>query len=210
MKSILLSIKPQWVAKILNKEKTIDVRKQFPKDYVGWVYIYCTKDKKNYLYWDWYDPSFVEEEWFVSNIPDIWDDDRKNINGSFNGKVVARFWCDKVETISLPYTYFGTDKWVSCENERTLQTETIDEQELLKKSCISEEQIYKYLNFKKSPKQVGYAIHFSKLEIFDKPKYLTEYYKSYVETEKGIYYQVLTKAPQNYCYIEGEVKDGND
>ena len=55
-----------------------------------------------------------------------------------------------------------------------------------------------------------YAIHFSKLEIFGKPKYLTEYYKSYVETEKGIYYQVLTKAPQNYCYIEGEVKDGND
>ena len=50
MKSILLSIKPEWLAKILNGEKTIEVRKLFPKDYVGWVYLYCSKDKKNYLY----------------------------------------------------------------------------------------------------------------------------------------------------------------
>ena len=45
-KSILMSIKPQYVAKILNGEKTIEIRKRFPKDYVGWVYIYCTKGKE--------------------------------------------------------------------------------------------------------------------------------------------------------------------
>ena len=44
MKSILLSIKPKYVAEILNGEKTIEVRKRFPKDYKGWVYIYCTKE----------------------------------------------------------------------------------------------------------------------------------------------------------------------
>ena len=43
MKSILLSIKPEWLCKILNGEKTIEVRKKFPKDYVGWVYLYCSK-----------------------------------------------------------------------------------------------------------------------------------------------------------------------
>ena len=196
MKSILLSIKPQWVAKILNKEKTIEVRKQFPKDYVGWVYIYCTKDKKNYLHWDWYDPPFVEEEWFVSNIPDIWDDDRKNINGPFNGKVIARFWCDKVEEI-LNYG-------LARRSESMMK-------ELLEKSCLTMSELNEYAPHKEyKENDFIYAIHFSKLEIFGKPKYLTEYYKSYVETEKGIYYQVLTKAPQNYCYIEGEVKDGND
>ena len=42
-KSILMSVQPKWVAKILNGEKTIEIRKRFPKDYVGWVYIYCTK-----------------------------------------------------------------------------------------------------------------------------------------------------------------------
>lgn len=30
----MISIKPQWVAKILNGEKTIEIRKKFPKDYV--------------------------------------------------------------------------------------------------------------------------------------------------------------------------------
>ena len=191
MKSILLSIKPQWVAMILNEEKTIEVRKQFPKYYVGWVYIYCTKDKKNYLHWDWYDPPFVEEEWFVSNIPDIWDDDRKNINGPFNGKVIARFWCDKVEEIDL------VDRW-----DWKYETETKREDDLLNYSCLTREELDNYLKEK-----LGYAIHFSKLEIFDRPKYLTEYYKYYVETEKSIYYQVLTKAPQNYCYIEGEIEE---
>ena len=196
MKSILLSIKPQWVAKILNEEKTIEVRKQFPKDYVGWVYIYCKKDKKNYLYWDWYDPPYVEEEWFVSNIPDIWDDDRKNINGPFNGKVIARFWCDKVEEIL---------------NYGLARRSEIMMKELLKKSCLTMNELNEYASHKEyQENDFIYAIHISKLEIFDRPKYLTEYYKSYVETEKGIYYQVLTKAPQNYCYIEGEVKDGND
>ena len=193
MKSILLSIRPQWVAKILNGEKTIEVRKQFPKDYVGWVYIYCTKDRKTKL-------SSSSLQYYVVDNKDY-----KDYLGNWNGKVLARFWCDKVETISLPYTYFGTNKWVSCENERTLQTETIDEQELLKKSCISEEQIYKYLNFKKSPKQVGYAIHISKLEIFDEPRELSEFKFWKDKSEYGCWYEnKLTKAPQNYCYIEGE------
>ena len=192
-KQILLSIRPEWVAKILNGEKTIEVRKRFPKDYVGWVYIYCTKDRKTKL-------SSSSLQYYVVDNKDY-----KDYLGNWNGKVLARLWCDKVETISLPYTYFGTNKWVSCENERTLQTETIDEQELLKKSCISEEQIYKYLNFKKSPKQVGYAIHISKLEIFDEPKELSEFNYWKDKSEYGCWYEnKLTKAPQNYCYIEGE------
>lgn len=192
-KQILLSIRPEWVTKILNGEKTIEVRKQFPKEYVGWVYIYCTKDSKNILC------RYYDGHWFTTK------DKNNNWKMYMNGKVVARFWCDKVETISLPYTYFGTNKWVSCENERTLQTETIDEQELLKKSCISEEQIYKYLNFKKSPKQVGYAVHISKLEIFDEPRELSEFKFWKDKSEYGCWYEnKLTKAPQNYCYIEGE------
>lgn len=71
MKSILMSIKPYWVSKILNREKTIEVRKKFPKNYVGWVYIYCTKSsnkKYEYLYH----------------------------GNKADGRVVARFWCDEV------------------------------------------------------------------------------------------------------------------
>ena len=50
-KAILISIQPQWVAKEINGEKTIEVRKKLPKDYIGWVYIYCTKAKPNAHIW---------------------------------------------------------------------------------------------------------------------------------------------------------------
>ena len=171
-KSILLSIRSEWVEKILNGEKTIEVRKQFPKDYVGWVYIYCTKDSKNILC------RYYDIHWFTTK------DKNNNWKMYMNGKVVARFWCDKVEEIT-------TEKWSPSK-----------EQNLLKESCLTENQLFDYCNLESG--KPFYAIHISKLEIFDKPKYLNEYYKAYIETEKGIYYQVLTKAPQNYCYIEGE------
>ena len=167
MKSILLSIKPQWVEKILNGKKTIEVRKQFPKDYVGWVYIYCTKDKK------------------YANLI--------NRGGFLTGMVVARFWCDKVEEIL---------------NYGLARRSEIMMKELLEKSCLAMNELNEYAPHKEyQENDFIYAIHISKLEIFDKPKYLNEYYTFYVETEKGFYYQVLTKAPQNYCYIEGELEN---
>lgn len=44
-KSILISIRPEWVKKILNGKKTIEIRKTMPKcDLPIDVYIYCTKD----------------------------------------------------------------------------------------------------------------------------------------------------------------------
>ena len=44
MKSILISIKPEWVAKILNGEKTIEIRKTAPKcELPVEVYIYCAE-----------------------------------------------------------------------------------------------------------------------------------------------------------------------
>ena len=56
-----------------------------------------------------------------------------------------------------------------------------------------------------------YAIHISKLEIFDRPKELSEFVKcdnNHIRIGNcfigfgGI--PRLTKAPQNYCYVEGE------
>ena len=44
MKSILISIRPKWVAEILKREKTIEIRKTAPKCELPIdVYIYCTK-----------------------------------------------------------------------------------------------------------------------------------------------------------------------
>lgn len=179
--SLLLSIRPKWVAKILNGEKTIEVRKQFPKDYVGWVYIYCTKDNSK------------ENDGNVIGRVYPMDIALKVIIGK--GKVVARFWCDKVEKIEVD-TYRTDDTYMFGHD---YYTSLMNEDELLIKSCLMGLESYlKGCN--------GYAIHISKLEtydkfanlkIFDKPLELTDFYRR----KQGLGLVKLTKAPQNYCYV---------
>ena len=206
MKALMLSIKPKYVVDILNGRKTIEIRKSIPKcDLPIDVYIYCTKDKDYDL--------FLENGEYQAYFRHHRELHSKRLRQEpLNGKVVARFWCDKVETIKLPYTYFGTNKWVGGEHERTLQTETMDEKDLLKASCISEEENYKYLNFKHSPNCCGYAIHITKLEIFDRPKELNEFWncteKKCIYSERHKYMhcrKYLTRAPQSYMFIEVEL-----
>ena len=194
MKSILLSIKPEWLAKILNGEKTIEIRKKFPKDYVGWVYLYCSKNGGTLC------PSYKPDNTMrYTVIKDKYDD------VITNGHIVARFWCDKVGIIkchnclsihTIAYTTYVSDKYYS---DTDLQTA----------SCLNGNELMWYLGTKKE--EVGYAIHISKLEIFDKPKELGEFIKcdnKHIRIGNcfigfgGI--PRLTKAPQNYCYIEGE------
>ena len=51
MKSVMLSIKPKWVDKIVKGEKTIEVRKSRPKiDTPFKCYIYCTYGQENENY----------------------------------------------------------------------------------------------------------------------------------------------------------------
>lgn len=176
-KSILLSVKPEWVAKILNREKTIEIRKKFPKDYVGWVYIYCSKGKNN-------------SGWVFNGFHERCD-----------GKVVARFWCDEAEEIRFN-GYF-------CPNDNEYTTPTKNGIKLMKLSCISLNELVAYFDGKHKDTIVGKAIHISKLEIFDKPRELNEFKKrnelEFWQWNAGWEpYSTLTKAPQNYCYIESE------
>ena len=51
MKAIMISIRPEFVEKILNGKKTIEIRKTEPNcKFPIKVYIYCTKGKTNLLY----------------------------------------------------------------------------------------------------------------------------------------------------------------
>ena len=46
-KAVLLSIRPEWCVKILNGEKTVEIRKNRPKLKPPFkCYIYCTKAQK--------------------------------------------------------------------------------------------------------------------------------------------------------------------
>ena len=84
MQAIMMSIRPYWVMKTLNKDKEIEVRSKFPLGFRGWVYIYCAKGMPNlYLYFrNW----LGKYECYPGK--DFFDD-------GFNGKVVARYWVDK-------------------------------------------------------------------------------------------------------------------
>ena len=170
MKAIMMSIRPRHVCNILNLIKWWEIRKKFPKDFVGWVYIYCTKGKP-----------------YITGIYNyehkIVYGDIENKRHNINGKVVARFWCDKVEPTNNFY-----------------------EEEICSLACISKQEYFDYLGY-----DDGDAIHITNLEIFDKPMELSEFsvFSHYVDgvDEKGKntkfkIYKKLNRAPQSWCYME--------
>ena len=85
MKSVLISIQPYWVFLIIaktmgwniDKEKTVEVRKNYPKsnDWNKVVKIYCSKDKKSFAKVPKEYQSFMEK---------------------FLGKVIGEFICDEL------------------------------------------------------------------------------------------------------------------
>lgn len=82
-KAVLISIRPEWVEKIVRNEKTVEVRKTRPKlDTPFKCYIYCTQGN-----------------------------DARRLRGSW-GKVIGEFICDRVETIKAatePYGIYDVD-----------------------------------------------------------------------------------------------------
>ena len=162
MKAILISIKPKYVADILNHKKTIEIRKTMPKcDLPIDVYIYCCKPRKY-------------EIGCHINFKRV------------EGTVVAKFTLNKVEEIS---------KYQSINPLYTIP------------ACLTAKEWCDYLGEK-----YGYAWHISNLEIFNKPKELSEFY-AYCKDEKCEYRnnhcsichrEPLTKAPQSMCYVESE------
>lgn len=85
MKSALISIQPYWVFLIIakkmgwniNQEKTVEVRKNYPKsnDWNKVVKIYCTKDKKSF-----------------AKIPKEY----QPLMVQFLGKIIGEFVCDEI------------------------------------------------------------------------------------------------------------------
>lgn len=205
MKSIMISIKPKWCALIMNGEKTIEVRKNkalasaiqklINDNGYADIYVYCSKDKKHKLeYCD-----IGNGCWCANDGGDY-----------YNGKVVFKFRCYKVEEIP---------------NYGLARRSEIMMEGLLKKSCLNLQELNEYAPHKEYEDDSIYAIHISDLEIFDKPKELNEF-NPLKKTEcdvckrrNGIIYcptryenigsgciRPLTKAPQNFCYIEGELE----
>lgn len=208
MKSFLIPIHPEWVAKILNGEKTIEIRRTAPKEWKDYLsgktkvkpepmtgYIYCTKDKRHLLRRF---PGFylkqqgrryqIRNRLCFSNPPIL------------NGKVVAKFTLREVEELVLDHFGYYAVKV----SDRLL----IDQECWIHKTCTTNVDLVEYLKGK-----VGYAWHISDLVIFDEPKELSEFrrHKRFVCYNADFDYTTieygqirLTKAPQSWCYVEAK------
>ena len=76
-KAVLISIRPKWVEKIANGEKTIEVRKTRPKLATPFkCYIYCTL------------PKYPHEDFISTDYP------KPQFYGG--GKVIGEFTCDRI------------------------------------------------------------------------------------------------------------------
>lgn len=89
-KAVMLSIRPKWVEKIANGEKTIEVRKTRPKlDTPFKCYIYCTG----------YDALWVLDaptrEKYSFMVVAAYLENPKGANKG-NGKVIGEFTCDRI------------------------------------------------------------------------------------------------------------------
>ena len=151
MQSVLISIRPQWCAKIASGKKTIEVRKSRPKLETPFkCYIYCTQG---------------EEKWLVGIIG-------KHPSEKLNGKVIGDFMCDQIKKHSYD-DFIGAVNADGSERTEAIQGEGTYwfwENER-KKTCLSQDEIFKYGGTKPL-----YAWHISALQIYDKPRELSEFY----------------------------------
>ena len=165
------------------------------------VLLYCCKAKP-YLY----KTHFVKVEDVVKGINDkfiyeVDNHERTYLNGEqrpfLNGKIVAE--CDfEVEEIKLLE-----------DSNATMITNTLSEEELLKKSCLEGYELCNYLYDNLWCGQKGYAIHIKNLHIFDEPKELSDFNKIIETTYGEEPDETITKAPQNMmrCCYEKKPKE---
>lgn len=116
MKSVLISIRPEWCEKILTGEKTVEVRKTWPNLEAPFkCYVYCTNSSDGRIH----------------TMPG-------NSHQWMNGRIIGYFVCDKVyrvdkDSIGFNFTD-GTPGFVIYKNEPS---------EL--NTCMSDESLSNYL-----------------------------------------------------------------
>jgi len=202
MKSVILSVKPAWCAKIANKEKSLEVRKNRPKIETPFkCYIYCTLGSKHLCLMQNADGVNLIAccDWKTA-IP---------VGGNVsNGKVIGEFICDNIHCFDVPYPAFQSEM----------------DKNILTESCCTYYMLHRY-----AYDEALYGWHISDLKIYDKPRELSEFSRfgfngmGYSKCICGNYscnhfvnshnYDEppeceidscqLTRAPQSWCYVEG-------
>jgi len=115
-KSVIIAIRPEWVQKIFDGEKTLELRKTMPKLAPPFrCYIYCTKSR------------YPHEDFLVTiDQPTA----ERPFTGYYGGgMVVAEFVCSEISRLDVPFPAY----W-----------EEVD-QDALKSACLTYGQAHDYL-----------------------------------------------------------------
>lgn len=216
MKAVLIPIQPYYVFLIIARimgwcipqEKTVEVRKDYPKD-DAWnkrVHIYCSKNRKSF-----------------NRIPKQYQPFMEKLLG----KVIGEFVCDWHHRIETVESYEG--KILECSIGKDFSKTALTKEEILNYAGRK----FKWeANYGVEYLYGCYGWHISDLKIYDKPKELGEFRtttfgekdscstcENYPTKENGIdYYSALcnyckknhelfikkiTRPPQSWCYVEG-------
>ena len=193
MKSVLISIRPQWVEKIASGQKTIEVRKTATKEVPFKCYIYESRNGGHRC------KHCNEKDSCYSYAP-------KNV-GCYNGrgKVIGEFVCDR---IICSQAYFDS------QGKNHLTNVFPDD---IKKTCLDEYDLWDYIAgkaVKANQMYVGYLWHISDLKIYDNPKECSEFRKPcdrfldcctcrrLVRNEYMSCDNKITRPPQSWMHVE--------
>lgn len=198
MKSVLISIQPKWVEKIVKGEKTIEVRKTAPKETPFKGYIYCTKGR-----------DLLREISCWNTKTEIHTTNYKIINLDYctnkiaNGKVIGEFICDKIDEYKF---HEGLTEFNSMGlPSRTYGSYLIFTDDY-KAMCLSYDEVKNYGKGK-----TLYGWHIYDLKIYNEPKELSEFKTGCKGCkERDTYHckfycygeRPLTRPPQSYMYVE--------
>lgn len=183
-KAVLLSIRPEWVEKIVNGRKTVEIRKSHPRiPTLFKCFIYCAKDPRKKF---WTGPRYSYIDDHSHNAFDICG----------SGKVIGEFVCSRINPIqkrgvndNFDYCYLSINEWGNDD----IETEIRD----IKASLIPKDNLNAY--GEKSHKL--YAWHISKLQIYDKPRELGEL-TGLRQNRFGWEPVEIKRPPQSWCYVE--------
>ena len=145
MKSVLIAIRPKWVEKIVNGEKTIEVRKTAPKEVPFKAYIYETQGR-------------TETPWI--------DEDGHFIYKG-RGQVIGEFICDKVDEYNF---HNGLTEFNSMGLPSRIYGSYLIFADDYKAMCLSYNEVKNYGKGK-----TLYGWHIRDLKIYDKPRELSEF-----------------------------------
>ena len=153
-KAVMLSIRPNWCEKIINSDKTIEVRKTRPKlDTPFKCYIYCTIGGQ-----DLNIP--ISQERLMRDYLETGS--MKSLNCPLgNGKVIGEFTCDRIYELETKAR--GGSYYVKGEDQPTTN-------DVARQSCLDLKDMHHYLHAQK-----GYGWHISDLRIYDAPRELNEF-----------------------------------